>query len=231
MTRGYFALISALLLVSAVATPLAAQPPQSVSPGSSLAASSNVLSESWQETLRGFDEWSRVQQVYLPQQIVEMRRKMLDKATSLSPAESERFRGEISAKLHVLMSAEARDARKWLADTLAVASDSYAEKIRAKLPDITKESARQLQADLDAFEARESNVKQYQKGLQETRQMAIRELDEEARRQAESNAQAHVGTNYNPAPGGAAIGGPGAYGRYVSPYGPTLPYGFGLRFW
>jgi hypothetical protein len=118
-----------------------------------------------------------------------------------------------------------------LADTLAVASDSYAEKIRAKLPDITKESARQLQADLDAFEARESNVKQYQQGLQQTRQIAIRELEEDARRQAESNAQAHVGTNYNPAPGGAAIGGPGAYSRYVSPYGPTLPYGIGLRFW
>jgi hypothetical protein len=210
---------------------LAAQPPQWFPPGSNLAGRSSLVSEPWQQTLRGFDEWSQVQQVYMPQQIAEMRRKILEKASSLSAAESERFRGEINAKLHVLMSAEARDARKWLADTLAVASDSYAEKVRAKLPDITKESARQLQADLDAFEARESNVKQYQQGLQETRKLAVRELEEDARGQAEANAQAHVGTNFNPAPGGTAIGGPGAYQRYRSPYGPTLPYGIGFRFW
>ena len=162
-----------------------------------------------------------------------MRGKILDKIVSLPTEDSERFRDEVNAKLHVMMSAEARDARKWLNDTLAVASDSYAAKIRAKLPDVVKESPNELQADLDKFEARESNVKQYEKGMQETRQMQIKSLEEDARRQAAANANARAASTYNPAPGGATSRAPRTYQRYSSPYGPTSPYsiGLGYRYW
>src|SRR5262245_25435581 len=136
-----------ILIEAGAAIPAAAQPrPER---GGSPARS---LSDAWQQTLHGFDEWADVQQIYTPQQVAEMRRKVVDNASSLAPAESDQFRGEINAKLHVLLSAEARDARKWLNETLAVASDSYAKKVRAQLPDVAHESASQLQADLDAFE-------------------------------------------------------------------------------
>jgi hypothetical protein len=235
MSATRFVLAVVFVIVLATAFPLGAHQPQVGLAGnvSSARGSDPAASNLWRQTLQVFDEWGQFQQIYTPTQIAEIRRKMLDKAANLSPADSEQFRGEIDAKLHVLMSAEARDARKWLTDTLAVASDSYAKKIRSQLPDVVNESAPQLQADLDAFEAREASVKQYQQGFQQTRQMQVKALEEDARRQAEANAAAHVGSNYNPAPGGAAIGGPGAYQRYRSPYGPTLPSGFGwgYRFW
>jgi len=134
----------------------------------------------------------------------------------------------VNAKLHILLSAEARDARKWLTDTLSVASDSYAKKVRAQLPDVANESPRKLQADLDAFEAREANVKQFNQGMQQARQLEVKSIEEDNRRQAEANAQAHVGTNYSPAYGGTAIGGPGAYyPRYRSPGA----WGTSWRYW
>jgi hypothetical protein len=227
-------LVGALFLVVTVAMPVTAQQLQFAPPAGEAGISPSALSAPWQQTLQTFEDWVQIQQLYTPQQTAEMRTKLLEKAYRLAPEESESFRHEIDAKLRVLMSEEARDARKWLASTLAVASDSYAQKIKAKLPDVVKESPNELMADLNAFESRQSNVKQYQQGLQETRQMTIKANEEDSRRQAEANAQAHVGSGYNPAPGGKAIGGPGSYQRYRSPYGPTIPYGafgVGFRFW
>jgi len=225
-------LLMATVSVGAAENHAAAQSPQSPLPrGGATDGSTTAIGGPWQQTLRAFDEWAQIQQTYTAEQITDMRRRMLEKAVSATPAVSEQFRAEINAKLQLLMGAEARDARRWLAATLAVASDSYAQKVRAQLPDVTKDSPAQLQAALDAFEARETTMKQYQQGLDQTRQMQIRAIQDSERRQAEANAQAHVGSNYNPAPGGAPSGVPNANLRYYSPYRPIIPYGFGLRYW
>jgi len=221
------------LFVSTVwAIPVLGQPSPFVPSANAVRDNSSSLSAAWQQTLQSFDDWGRVQEIYTPPQLAEMRQKMVEKAYRLAPDESESFRGDINAKLHILMSAEAGEARRWLTNTLAVASDSYAQKVRAQLPDVVTESPRQLQADLDAFAARQANVKQYQQGLEQTRQMAIKAIEADTRRQADANAQAYVGQTYNPYPSAAPIGGSAAYQRYRSPYTPAAPIlPFGYRFW
>jgi len=232
MLWPHFTRCAALLIVLAMPQLAAAQQPQLAPPALGVSrGSSPSLSGPWQQTLQAFNQWAAVQQIYTPQQISNMRRQMLEKATGLSPQESEQFRGEVEAKLHVLMSAEARDARKWLTETLAVASDSYAAKVRAGLPDVVHESASQLQADLTAFENREASVKQYQQGMQQMRERQIKAIEDDARQQAEASAQARAtnNSNYNPFPGGGTVN---AYDRYRSPYRPYYPISpFGNRFW
>src|SRR4249919_561373 len=131
MSLNRITLALASLIACSSAVPVTAQQPRATRAGNEPSASGNssYASDPWHQTLHDFDEWTQIQRLYSKQQVTEMRGKILDKIVSLPTEDSERFRDEINAKLHVMMSAEARDARKWLNDTLAVASDSYAAKI------------------------------------------------------------------------------------------------------
>jgi hypothetical protein len=225
MSLNRMTLLLALLIACASPFPAAAQPPRTVPDNESGAlGNSSGIDARWRETLSSFDEWAIIQRLYTKPQIAEMRAKILEKIADLPPEDSERFRDEVNTKLEVMMSGEARDARKWLNDTLAVASDKYAQKVRANLPDVVKESPSQLQADLDAFASRQTSAKQYQQGMEKTREMQIKALETNARRQAAANARARDNNVYNPAPGGAVIRERRPNYRYSSPYGPTSPY-------
>jgi len=73
--------------------------------------------------MQQFDEWAAVQQIYTPDQVRQWRAQILSKASSLPAADGQRFAVDLNAKLQVMLGAEARDARKWLAETLVSALD------------------------------------------------------------------------------------------------------------
>jgi len=200
-------------------------------PAAPLTASTNApANPMWAHVMQQFDEWAAVQQIYTPDQVRQWRAQILSKASSLPAADGQRFAQDLNAKLQVMLGAEARDARKWLAETLAVASEAYAKQIKAGLPDPQTMSAAQIQARLDNFEGREANVKQYEAGLQKTRQMQVQVAEANERSQEAANAAAWqgggnlYGSAYHPG------GNQRTYGRYVSParsmgYGGFLGYG------
>lgn len=185
----------------------------------------------WAHALQLFDEWAAVQQLYTPDQVRQWRAQILSKVAGLPPADAQRLATDLNLKLQVMLSAEARDARKWLAETLAVASDSYAKEIKAGLPDPRTMTAGQIQARLDEFEGREANVKQVEASLQKTRQMQIQAIESDQRAQAAANAAAWQGgggsspaSAYNPGANQRVLG-----GRYYPPMGRTI--GAGGFFW
>jgi len=227
MTNRLPSLTSSLLLVAALGLPagLLAQSP--LPPP--LIASSTAPTPPWDQIMQLFDEWAAVQQIYTPAQVSQWRAQILSKAASLPPADAQRLAIDLQTKLHVMLGAEARDARKWLADTLAVASDSYAKQIKAGLPDPRNMTAAQLQARLDEFENRETNMKQVEAGLQSTRQMQIKAIEADQQAQAAANAAAwqgggggYSGSAYNPGANQRVYG-----GRYTPPEGRL----FGGFFW
>lgn len=149
--------------------------------------------------LRDFDAWARVQTLYEPEQVKKFRARIVEKAGQLSGDDLAAFLADLTDRLHVLTSEEARDARRWLNQTLSVASDSYAKEIRSKLPDVAKLSAGELQEELDDFEARQTSNKQYRAGLEKTRQAQIKNIEQEKRRQEEANDRAALSDgNYSP---------------------------------
>ena len=200
-------------------------------PTTSVAPGSNMPGDPlWAHVMQQFDEWAAVQQIYTPDQARQWRASIVGKQASLPAAEGKRFAQDLSAKLQVLLGAEARDARKWLADTLAVASDSYARQVKAGLPDPRTMTAPQMQARLDDFEARETNIKQVESSLQQTRQMQVRAAEANERAQEAANAAAWQGGGnlYGSAYHPASNQNQHIYRRYIPPAGRSIGFGYGF---
>jgi hypothetical protein len=220
MTNRLPSLTCGLLLIAVLGVPgrLLAHGPLSPAP----LASSAAPTPPWDQILQLFDEWAAVQQLYSPAQASQWRAQIMSKAAALPPADAQRLAVDLNAKLHVMLGAEAREARKWLSETLAVASDSYAKQVKAGLPDPRNMTAAQLQARLDEFEGREANMKQFEAGLQSTRQMQVKAIEAGERSQAAANAAAwqggggYSGSAYNPGANQRS------YGRYYPPAGRPL---------
>ena len=111
-----------------------------------------LQSAEWRQTMRDLDEWSSVQKIYDKDQLAQLQQE-LKKTIAEMPAEQlSDLLGDLQRKVMVLNSNEARHARKWLDQTLAVATPAYAAKIRAELPDVARLTAAQLQEQLDRWE-------------------------------------------------------------------------------
>jgi hypothetical protein len=144
----------------------------------------------WRETMRSWDAWLTVQQVYDKDQVKKLKRQLAERVERMSATELEEFLEDLQAKLQILSGAEARDARRWLSDTLSVASDKYATKVRAKLPDVANLSAAELQRELDKFEERRGQVQRTEEGLQRSRQERVKAVQADLRRQHEESEKA-----------------------------------------
>jgi len=206
--------------------PAAAQPGAwTLAPPGPPQVTGQPLDESWQQTLHTFDHWGSIQRLYSQAQIGQMRQILLDKVARLSPAERAQFKFEADAKLRVLLSAEANDAREWLVATLPVASKSYAEKVIAQIPDVFNAPAAEIQKALDKFEADRRGRQQFQAGFDQSREEAIKGIADRDQKDVAAAAQARAASSAPASFSGVTPVAPQqGYHRYTSPYGPTLPY-------
>jgi LPS O-antigen subunit length determinant protein (WzzB/FepE family) len=188
------------------------------------------------ETLHAFDQWADRQDYYSHQMIVEMRDRLCGAFASLPSSKAAQFRDEFIAKLSIFGEPQSQDAEQWLAETLAVASDSYAKKVLATLPDIVADSPGETRAKLRAIANRAINLKQIRQGFDQTRQATIQAVMENELRQAQFNAQVRASMTYSTpnlySP--AAHNGPAPYQRYGDyfnqRYGSPFSYGFPFSF-
>lgn len=189
-------------------------------------------SPDWQETMKAWEEWSTVQKLYDQQQINNMEQELIAKVRQMSPEEQAAFHDDLRAKLHILMGAEARDARRWLSDTLAVASKKYASKIRAGLPDVANLSAEELQTELDQFEQRRSQKQHNAAEFEQARLDRVRALQADLRQQHEDREKALDRASRSASTGGGNFAPPVRQKRqsYPNVY-PAYPVRFGWGFW
>ena len=197
-----------------------------------LAASSD--NDPWNDTLRAFDTWAAEQELYPPHQVAQMRQRLLDRSAQLSESEAAQFRDEMNAKIAALNGPEAQAAERWMAATLAVASDAYARKLEATLPDVIDDSPGKLRAELDTLAARETNLKQVRQGFDQSRNTAVQAAEHDARQLAQANLQTRAAVNYGAMnPYRPTQGNQQLYQRYtgytpysVGPYGYPSNFGF-----
>jgi hypothetical protein len=149
-----------------------------------------LLGPVWLETMRAWDEWLNTQKIYDKQQVKKLKQQLAAKVERMSPRELEDLLDEMQAKLDILMGAEARDARRWLSETLSVASEQYAKKVRAGLPDVANISAVELQEDLDRFEERRAQTQQLRDAFQQSRQARVKVVQAELRQQHDDSQKA-----------------------------------------
>jgi hypothetical protein len=165
-------------------------------------------SDDWRTIMHEFDEWASVQQIYDSTQVARYRQQLVQRESTLRGAQRQDFLDDLSAKLKILSSAEARKAREWLAENLAVASDSYAKKIKSQLPDVARLTASQLQEQLDEFQDRRAQTQAGNAEFSRFREQQVANIQAERRRQeaavaqADARAQSDSYSGYHPGSGG-----------------------------
>lgn len=199
---------------SAAAPALKPKPARSWSAEEAAARNAIISSKEWGDTMRAFDEWQSVQQTYDKQQARQLRIRLIDKINSMDANQLKEFLPNLEAKLNILLSAEARQARSWFRQNLDVASDQYAEKMRKSLPDIARMTPEQLQESLDSFENKLSQQEKIQKEFNRGRQQQVKNVEADLKRQREEQ-DAAIDRAYESSQ--AAGGGGGLYS-------PGMPY-------
>src|SRR5947199_349205 len=98
------------------------------------------------------------------------------KLQTLEPSDLTLFSGDILEKLNTLSDPQLRDAQQWLAETLAMASESYAKQMLAQLPDIVDDNQNDFRAKLRVLIVRGINLKQARQGFDQGRQAIVQSL-------------------------------------------------------
>lgn len=162
------ALIFAAVLLSTVAAP----PSDVTLPGledehAGLTSEQVLKSPEWRQAMLSLSTWFDTQKLYDKSQVLDLKRKINERVLEMSPTELLRFQHEIAEKVAILNGPEAQAIKIWLREQLSLASDEYARKILAGLPDVSKLSPDELQDYLNKFAI---NIEAQRRGAQELSQ-------------------------------------------------------------
>lgn len=167
-------------------------------------------SERWQRARHDLNQWLSIQKLYTPEEVAVLRREFQGRIDRMSPQELAVQLSEMEEKLSVLASPEAEDARRWLAQFLAVQAKYTPEQLRAKRPDVARMTASQIQLELAKFQQRRGGVQQSQAAVEQGRalqvqnsrnvQAARQQAAEQARQSASRAAQTAAERNRIPPP-------------------------------
>lgn len=157
---------------------------------SQLRAQESLPGSTFGLVMREYDQWASVQKIYPPEKVKEMRDKFIDKAAQLRGEELEELLQGVHEKLQILLSAEASEARYWLTRTLATAADSKAAKIKAKLPDVARLSAAELEEQLANFARDRAYQLESYSEFNKVRSAQVKGAQATAAREAQASARA-----------------------------------------
>jgi len=107
-------------------------------------------SQEWQDARRAFQEWLTVQQIYTEQEIQKIVNDLQLRVARMTEQERAAFLVDMQARLAVLNSDQARQARAWMGETMSRLTPAGQQKFRQQLPDVAKMSASELQQSLAA---------------------------------------------------------------------------------
>ncbi len=152
----------------------AAKPAPTQSAHPDAAARDQILaSQDWRNTIQQFQQWLTSQTVYDAQQVKQTEARLSVGISRMSAAQLKWFENDLQEKLKVLNGPQAQDASTYLAQTFAVASPTYAKRVRANLPDLLTSSAAQINQRLAGFAAKQQTTLQMQKSFEDGKQQQI----------------------------------------------------------
>ena len=164
--------MSTLILAAALAFNIAAPPAEATLPGlenlhAGLTREQVLTSPEWRKAMLSLSTWFETQRLYDKSQVLDLKRKINERVLEMSPTELLRFQHEIAEKVAILNGPQAQAIKIWLREQLSLASDEYARRILAGLPDISKLTPDELQDYLNKFA---QNIEAQRRGAQEISQ-------------------------------------------------------------
>lgn len=115
-------------------------------------------SDRWRRVSFEFDAWLREQPVFTPAQARGIRADLDQRVAAMSSYEFEYLLDTLEAKLRVLDSPAARDARTWLGRYLAVMAERKRSEVLAEVPNVLELTTAELVEGLGRLEARRAAV-------------------------------------------------------------------------
>ena len=123
----------------------------------------------WRRAMFELDEWLATQPVYTPAQVRRIKADLAARVAAMSSYEIEYLLESLTAKLTILESSRAREAREWLGRYLVVMSDRKRAALLADVPNVVDMSAGELAAALEAVEAKRRAVESMARQTARTR--------------------------------------------------------------
>jgi hypothetical protein len=164
-----------------------------------LARKADILhSPRWQRAITELGSWLTTQSVYTPAEVQRIKVQFNARVAAMSSFELEYLLDSISAKLQLLETPEARDAKAWLGEYLSAMSDARRAQALRSVPNILDTSAAQLWQEIQRIDSKRAALQQRQQGV-EARQSAM--VDRAAAgRQATSSASREAAARMRAAP-------------------------------
>ena len=164
-----------------------------------LARKADILhSPRWQRAITELGSWLTTQSVYTPAEVQRIKVQFNARVEAMSSFELEYILDSISAKLQLLDTPEARDAKAWLGEYLSAMSDARRAQALRSVPHILDMSAAQLWQEIQRIDSKRAVLQQRQQGV-EARQSAMADRAA-AGRQATSSASREAAARMRAAP-------------------------------
>lgn len=126
----------------------------------------------WQRALAELGNWLATQTVYTPAEVRRIKTQFNDRVAAMTSYDLEYLLDSISAKLDVLDTPAARDAKAWLGEYLSAMSDARRAAALRDVPNILDMNAAELWQEIQRIDAKRSALQQRQQGV-EARQGAL----------------------------------------------------------
>lgn len=164
-----------------------------------LARKADLLhSPQWQRAVGELGSWLATQTIYPPAEVQRIKVQFNQRVAAMSSYEIEYLLDSITAKLQLLDTPEARDAKAWLGEYLSAMSDGRRAQALRTVPNILDMSAAQLWQEIQRIDSQRAALQQRQQGV-ESRQAAM--VDRAAAgRQATSAASREAAARSRAAP-------------------------------
>ena len=116
----------------------------------------------WQRTIAEFGGWLATQTVYSPADVQRIKRQFNARVAAMSSYELEYLLDSISAKLQLLDTPEARDAKAWLGEYLFAMSDARRAEALRGVPDLLDMNATQLWQEIQRVDRLRATLRERQ---------------------------------------------------------------------
>jgi hypothetical protein len=186
-------------------------------------------SDRWRRAVFELDAWLESQPVYSPAQARAIRADLNRRVAAMSSYEVEYLLDTLDAKLRILASPAARDAREWLGRYLAVMADHKRAEVLAELPNVLDLTTADLVTGLERLQAKRAAVEHLRRTTASGRAEFATFLQEQRRIDALARAaRARIrlaDVSFSPYRAGPAADPPFADVGDGMPFGPIPPWG------
>lgn len=143
-----------------------------------------LAGDRWRRAVFEFDEWLATQPVYTPAEVRRIKADLAARVADMSSYEIEYLLDALEAKLMILDSRRAREARDWLGRYLAVMAEWRRADLLEHVPNVLDMTAGELAAAVEAVEAKRLAVdrmaRESQRSRRELAAFTATERDREA---------------------------------------------------